>query len=133
MTIRNFIAINIVFAGLVFGVHAQALEFPASVGTPLSQAQQAPATASGHPGQNYQSLADSYAARQTSLLAQSAKDKADWERLKNPTVYSQQAKYPRPVDWARTRYEYDLRAAAKAGEKAAHYRQLAEASGSNQP
>jgi len=128
MTVRDFIAVSIVIAGLVHGGRAQAMEAPVTNQPYLSQAKQAPNDQSA---QHYQSLADSYAARQAHFLAKGAEDKAEWERRSSQNIVSILAKYPRPVDSARNRYEYDVYEAAQAGAQAAHYRQLAAGSNTN--
>ena len=128
MIVRDFIAVSIVVAGLVHGARAQAMEAPVTSQPYLSQAKPAP---NEQPAEHYQSLADSYAARQAHFLAKGAEDKAEWERRSSENIVSILAKYPRPVDSARYRYEYDSYEAAQAGELAAHYRQLTAGSGSN--
>jgi hypothetical protein len=131
MIVRDFIAVSIVVAGLVHGERAQAIKAPVTSQPYLSQTKPALGAQDAQSAQHYQSLAESYSARQARFLAKSAEDKAEWERRRSQTVFSLQAKYPRPVDWARYSYEYDMRAVAKAGERAAHYRELAAGANSN--
>ena len=131
MIVRDFIAVSIVVAGLVHGERAQAIKAPVTSQPYLSQTKPALGAQDAQSAQHDQSLADSYAARQAHFLAKGAEDKAEWERRSSENIVSILAKYPRPVDSARYRYEYDSYEAAQAGELAAHYRQLTAGSGSN--
>jgi Zn-dependent oligopeptidase len=74
--------------------------------------------------EQYTALADCYKQIQKNYLQRATEEKQEWERI-SQNITASSAKYPRPVDSARNRYEYYLSKASEAGELSARYSQLA--------
>ena len=81
-----------------------------------------------HTPEQYRTLADSYEAQQQDYLKQAADAKRQWIQLLPPTG-NLNAKYPRPVDNAKSVYEHYLEKASEAGALSAKYAQLADPGG----
>ncbi len=79
-----------------------------------------------HTAQEYQALADYYRSRQQAFKQQAQIEKVEWDHLsKNVMVFSAfAAKYPRPVDASRNRYEYLRYKACQMSQKALDYEDL---------
>ena len=77
-----------------------------------------------HTPEQFSALASYYGDKQTQYLQQAMEERKEWAQLsQNVTVVA--AKYPRPADSARYRYEYDLTKATEAEGLATKYSQLA--------
>ena len=77
-----------------------------------------------HTTQQYQALASYFRSRQQTFEQQAQSEKAEWER-RSQNVMGPAAKYPRPVDSSRNRYEYFTYEAQQMSQQAAHYEGLA--------
>jgi Skp family chaperone for outer membrane proteins len=76
-----------------------------------------------HTKDQYQTLATYYRSRQVSFKQQAQSEIQEWgRRLQNDTGLA--AKYPRPVDSSRNRYEYFRYEADQMGQQAAHFESL---------
>jgi hypothetical protein len=77
-----------------------------------------------HSAQQYQALASYFRSRQQDFEQQAQVEKAEWEQL-GQNVAGSAAKYPRPVDAAKNRYDYLASEAQQMSQQAAHYESLA--------
>jgi hypothetical protein len=93
-------------------------------GSQFTSAQLKKMAAKAHTPEQYSVLASAYSARQQSYLQQAAEERKEWIR-RSQNIMVAAAKYPRPVDSARYLYEDYTNEAAKAGQLAAKYQQLA--------
>jgi len=73
--------------------------------------------------EQYQTLASYYRSRQQSFEQKAQSEKVEWDR-RSQNVVGPAAKYPRPVDSSRNRYEYFTYEAQQMGQQAAHYETL---------
>ena len=81
-------------------------------------------TLNAHTPEQYTALA-SYFSQQSEMYLQKAAEKQKvWVQL-TQNVTSHASKYPTPADWARTRYEYYMSKASKAGTFEAKYSHMA--------
>lgn len=79
---------------------------------------------SAHTQQQYQDLASYFRTRQQYFLQQAAAEKVEWER-RSQNIVGIEAKYPRPVDSSRNRYEYFSYEADQMRIQADHFQSLA--------
>jgi hypothetical protein len=77
-----------------------------------------------HTDQQYNELASYFRSRQQGYEQQAQAEKHEWAQ-RSQDVTSVAAKYPRPVDSSKNRYEYFTYEAGKMSEQAAHYERLA--------
>lgn len=77
-----------------------------------------------HSPVQYHALALYFHQHQAELLLQAQAEKTEWQR-RSQNVVGIAAKYPRPVDSARNRYEYFQYEADRAGQQAVHFDSLA--------
>jgi len=77
-----------------------------------------------HTAQQYQTLASYFRSRQQDFEQQAQSEKAEWER-RSQNVTGPAAKYPRPVDSSKNRYDYFTYEAQQMSQQAAHYESLA--------
>jgi len=77
-----------------------------------------------HNTDQYRALAKYFRAQQVKFQQLAQAEKAEWER-RSQNVTSIAAKYPRPVDSSRNRYEYFTYEAAQMDQHASHYENLA--------
>jgi hypothetical protein len=76
-----------------------------------------------HTLEQYRALADYYVGLQREYLCEAEKDRQEWaERSKG--VAWKGSKAPRPMDFSREAYQYDMSRASKAEAAAAKYGQL---------
>lgn len=80
-----------------------------------------------HTPEQYQALAAYFRARQRDFKAQAKSEMAEWE-YRIQFVTGPAAKYPRPVDSSRNRYEYFRYEADQMARKAAHFESLSASS-----
>ena len=78
-----------------------------------------------HTPVEYRTLSDYYDQQQKFYAAKAGVEKLEWQRRSQITT-SIAAKYPRPVDSARYRYEYFSAQAAEMQKRSDAYRQRAE-------
>lgn len=76
--------------------------------------------------QQFLLLSGYFRARQMYFQQQAAAEKAEWDR-RSQSIVGIQAKYPRPVDSSRNRYEYFTYEANQMGTQADHFDGLASA------
>ena len=77
-----------------------------------------------HTAQQYEALASYFRSRQQDFKLQAHAEMDEWAR-RSQFVTGLAAKYPRPVDSSRNRYEYFKYEAQKMSQQAAHYESLA--------
>ncbi len=82
---------------------------------------------SAHTGDDYASLAIYFKWRQGELAQKASAQLEEWYR-RSRLVSGFAARYPRPMDSSRNRYESFTRQAWRMGQKAAYYENLAETS-----
>jgi hypothetical protein len=73
--------------------------------------------------EQYQTLAGYYRSRQQSFEQKAQSEKVEWER-RSQNIVGPAAKYPRPVDSSRYRYEYFTYEAQQMSQQAVHYEML---------
>jgi hypothetical protein len=76
--------------------------------------------------QQYRLLADYFGTQQKKFAEQTRTEKEEWAR-RSQNVSGLAAKYPRPVDSSKNRYEYFSYEADQMGEQSSHYARLAAA------
>jgi hypothetical protein len=74
--------------------------------------------------EQYHALADYFRSQQQRLELQAQAEKEEWQR-RSQNVSGPAAKYPRPVDSSRNRYEYFSYEAQEMQRQAGHYDDLA--------
>lgn len=93
---------------------------PTTKSSSLSHAELTKMVREAHTPQQYKALADYYRSRETAYEQQAQSEKAEWER-RSQNITGPTAKYPRPVDSSRNRYEYFAYEAQQMSQQAAHY------------
>lgn len=76
-----------------------------------------------HTAEQYQTLAQYFRSRQNDYEKQAASEKAEWDR-RSQNVTGPAAKYPRPVDSSKNRYEYFEYEAQLMSRQATHFESL---------
>ena len=76
-----------------------------------------------HSAPQYQALAAYFRSRQGEFAQQAQSEKREWER-RSQNVAGSAAKYPRPGDSSKNRYEYLTYEAQQMSQQAAHYESL---------
>ena len=76
-----------------------------------------------HTPDQYRALAGYFRAQEQQFEQKASSEKQELDR-RSTNVTSISAKYPRPVDSSRNRYEYFTYKAQEMGQKAAHYESL---------
>lgn len=76
-----------------------------------------------HTEQQYRVLASYYRSQQQAFAQQAQAEKVEWDR-RSQNVIGPAAKYPRPVDSSKNRYEYFTYEADQMSQQAAHYESL---------
>ena len=76
-----------------------------------------------HSAEQYRVLARYFRAQEAHFNQEAQSEKQEWER-RNENVTGIAAKYPRPVDSSRNRYQYFVFEANETGQRAAHYEAL---------
>ena len=77
-----------------------------------------------HSSGEYRALAKYFRAQQAKYQQQAQEEKAEWER-RSENASGPAAKYPRPVDSSRNRYEYFTYEAGQMEHRASQYENLA--------
>ena len=72
----------------------------------------------------YRALASYFRSQQQKFEAQALSEKQEWDR-RSQNVIGPAAKYPRPVDSSKNRYDYFTYEAAHMSQQATHYESLA--------
>ena len=76
-----------------------------------------------HTEEQYKVLATYFRSQQQTFEQQAQAEKVEWDR-RSQNVTGPAAKYPRPVDSSKNRYEYFTYEARQMNEQAAHYESL---------
>lgn len=77
-----------------------------------------------HTAEQYQALASYFRSQQQAFDQQAQSEKKEWERRRQ-IVTGAAAKYPRPVDSSKNRYEYFAYEAEQMNQQALHFESLA--------
>jgi hypothetical protein len=80
-----------------------------------------------HSAQDYRALAEYFSAQQKKFEQKALVEKQEWER-RSYNVTGTAAKYPRPVDSSKNRFEYFSYEADQMNQQAVKYQALAEKS-----
>jgi hypothetical protein len=91
----------------------------------LSRAEIRKMVREAHTADQYRTLAAYFRDRQETLDQSARKEREEWEQEASGTTFSVAAKYPRPVDASRNRYEYLSAKAFEMSQKASYYEGLA--------
>jgi hypothetical protein len=94
-----------------------------SMNAGISHAQAEQMLRSAHTVAQYQMLASYFHARQVVFAEKAQSEKTEWEQ-RSQNVSGSAAKYPRPMDSSRNRYEYFTSQAQQMSAQAAHYESL---------
>jgi hypothetical protein len=76
-----------------------------------------------HTAQQYHEIATYFESRQQSFEQQAQSEKLEWKR-RSQNVTGPAAKYPRPVDSSRNRYEYFTYEAQQMAQQVQHFESL---------
>lgn len=118
-------AICLVSLSFVSGASAQQAASSVDESGKLTSTQLKHLVREAHTPQQYETLASYYEQKQLSYQRKAAEEKQEWvRRSQNEMMLA--AKYPRPVDSARYRYEYYEASAKEMGALAGKYRQMAD-------
>jgi hypothetical protein len=120
---RNLLAASIVSCVLAGVGVTSAVAAPPVNGIHLTQSEVKKLAREARTPEQYTTLAGYYDQQQREYSQRAAEEKAEWVRRSQFTA-SIEAKYPRPVDSARYRYEYFTGKASEAAALSARYTQL---------
>jgi hypothetical protein len=124
--IRRLFAFSVVSIALATVASAQEAVSPSECHSRYTHSQLKQMIREAHTPEQYSALADYYAGLQREYLREAEKDRKEWvERSKGVTWTG--AKTPRPMDFSREAYQYDMFKASKAEAASAKYSQLAAA------
>lgn len=104
--------------------NAQSTASSPETDTNYTKAQLKQLALNAHAPTQYTALASYFGKQRSNYLQKAAEEKKEWER-RSLNVTSAAAKYPRPVDSSRNRYEYFMYKASEAGTLEAKYSHLA--------
>jgi hypothetical protein len=121
---RVLIAIALLSLASPFAAAAQTTTQTASLTTTISPHEAHDLMKNAHRVAEYKELAGYFHQREVDYRAKADAEKVELDQLSQVNPYRYQ-KYPRPVDWARIRYELYVSDADKAALKALRYDQLA--------
>src|SRR5580692_7686337 len=114
---RSAIAAAVVLAAVTFS-YAEPTSAPQFSKTELQRL-----IKEAHTPQQYRTLADYFKSQQQKYEQQAQSEKQEWDR-RSQNVTGPAAKYPRPVDSSRNRYEYFAYQAGQMAQQAAHFESL---------
>jgi hypothetical protein len=120
------IQVATVFAALVLAVGIAHPETPAPAN--LDHAQLKEMMRSAHSAEQYQTLASYYRSKQHDFEQKAQAEKVEWDR-RSQNAGGPAAKYPRPADSSRNRYEYFTYEAQQMNQQATHYETLSASAG----
>ena len=103
---------------------AQGTVSSAEIGSHPTRTQLKQLARDAHTQEQYLALANYYKTQQEIYLQREEDAKKEWERRSQNTTGGF-GKYPRPVDWARSLYEYYQNKASEAGARESKYSRLA--------
>jgi UDP-N-acetylglucosamine pyrophosphorylase len=119
----NLLATSLLSIALAGFVSAQGTEVSSDKALLCPHSHLKQMTREAHTQEQYKAIAECYEKLQKYYLQKAAEERQEWARI-SQNITASAAKYPRPVDSARNRYEYYLSQASKAGELSAKYSQL---------
>jgi hypothetical protein len=122
MNTRIRIAYSLLAFAVAVGV-ASAESAGSAVSTNYSGSELKSMMRNAHTQQDYQALATYFRGRQQTFEQKAQSEKIEWDR-RSQNVTGPAAKYPRPVDSSKNRYEYFTYEAQQMGQQATHYEQL---------
>jgi|ERR1700728_2148741 len=111
----------VVLTGAIVVAHTEPSSTPSYSKAEIKQMMRDARTA-----QQYRVLADYFGTQQKKFEEQARSEKEEWDR-RSQNVSGPAAKYPRPVDSSKNRYEYFTYEAGQMGGQSAHYASLAHA------
>jgi len=94
-----------------------------SVSTNYSSSELKSMMRNAHSQHDYQALAAYFRDRQQTFEQKAQSEKTEWDR-RSQNITGPAAKYPRPVDSSKNRYEYFSYEAQQMSQQAAHFEQL---------
>jgi hypothetical protein len=109
----------VVFTGAIIVAVAEPSSTPSYSKAEIKQMMRDARTA-----QQYRVLADYFGTQQKKFEEQAQTEKEEWAR-RSQNVSGLAAKYPRPVDSSKNRYEYFTYEADQMGQQSSHYASLA--------
>jgi opacity protein-like surface antigen len=122
--IRRLLAFSVVSIALATAASAQEAVSPSGSHSSYTHSQLKQMIREAHTREQYSALADYYTGLQRDYLRKAEEDRQEWvERSKGVTWTG--AKTPRPMDFSRDAYQFDMSKATKAESAAAKYGQLA--------
>jgi hypothetical protein len=122
--IRRLFALSLVSIVLATAASAQEAVAPSGSHSRYTHSQLKQMIREAHTRDQYNALADYYTGLQRDYLRKAEEDRQEWvERSKGVTWTG--AKTPRPMDFSRDAYQFDMSKATKAESAAAKYGQLA--------
>jgi hypothetical protein len=118
---KNKLGVGVAIAMLVIAFNSV---FAQASGTPhYTHSELRKMTQEAHTEQQYKVLASYYRSQQQAFEQQAQAERVEWIR-RSQNVTSLAAKYPRPVDSSKNRYEYLTYEAGQMSQQAAHFESL---------
>jgi hypothetical protein len=120
---RNRVGVGVLIVALVIAfnsVSAQTFGAPHYTHSELRKMIQ-----EAHTEQQYKILASYFRSQQQTFEQQAQAEKVEWDR-RSQNVTGPAAKYPRPVDSSKNRYEYFTYEARQMNKQATHYESLSD-------
>lgn len=111
-------------ATLLVAMATATVQADSSAQLPASRAEVDTLLRSAHSPEQYHVLALYFHKQQAALERQAQDEQAEWQR-RSQNIVGIAAKYPRPVDSSRNRYQYFVYEAGRAAQQAVHYDALA--------
>lgn len=115
--------IKSVFCAVVLSLAASALHAEASADPQYSKSEVTGMIHTAHTPDQYRALAGYFRTQEQQFEQKASSEKQEMDR-RSANVTSIAAKYPRPIDSSRNRYEYFTYKAQEMSQKAAHYENL---------
>ena len=122
--IRRLFALSVVSIVLATGTGAQETVSSSGSHPRYTHSQLNQLIREAHTPEQYGALADYYTGLQREYLRKAEQERQEWVELSRNVTWMG-TKAPRPMDFSRQAYQYDLSKATKAESEAAKYGQLA--------
>ena len=122
--IRKLFAFSVVSIALATAASAQEAVSLSGSHSRYTHSQLKQMTREAHTPEQYSALADYYTGLQREYLRKAEEERQEWLRRSQGVTWMG-AKAPRPMDFSREAYQYDMSRAGKAEAAAAKYGQLA--------
>jgi hypothetical protein len=123
---RSLFATGILLLAFAIAGSAQDTAYSTKTSAYYTRKQLKQLALNAHTQAQYTVLANYYGERQNEYLQKAAEEKQEWVSM-SQNIISVAAKYPRPVDSARNRYDYYMYKASEEGMLEAKFRRLAAA------